>query len=409
MRVADPVVITGMGAVSAAGWSADETEQAFATGRIPRSEIALSAVYHRKNSARTAFLVDDAGLGDWITPMSARRMCRPSRFAVAAAKMALANAGLESSPINSAAVFLSTSYGPSAFTEKIIRQGFSDGPMATSPALFSESVVNAPAAQIALALGAGGANVTITQRQAGPLMAVMRGAVAIAAGKTLVALVGAVDEVTPVLHGILDRFGALARPACGREETARPLDRHRDGFVAGEGSTVLVLESERSAVQRGASILARVVAGGRGFDPSAPVTGWNKSPDVLARTLAGDLKRVDLSPCMFDRVVSAASGSRAGDRLEALVLREVWGEDPLPPILVPKATLGEHGGALLAGAVLAAAGASFAATPGFNEPDPGLSAVPHDGRTLDPPRRVLVSSLAAGGSAAWTVLERENP
>ncbi len=79
------------------------------------------------------------------------------------------------------------------------------------------------------------------------------------------------------------------------------------------------------------------------------------------------------------------------------MLKAVWGGRPLPPILVPKAVVGEHGGALLAGLVLAAEGAGFGPTPGFSEIDPALGVVPHDGAPLAP-KRLLATALATGGA-----------
>jgi 3-oxoacyl-(acyl-carrier-protein) synthase len=115
------------------------------------------------------------------------------------------------------------------------------------------------------------------------------------------------------------------------------------------------------------------------------------------------------SPGAVDRIASGAAGSRAGDRLEARVLRAAWGEAPLPPVLAPKGVTGEYGGGFLAAAVLAAAGLPGAAdgpAAGFAEPDPELGVSPHDGSPLPPPRLLLASSLAAGGAASWLLLER---
>ena len=105
-------------------------------------------------------------------------------------------------------------------------------------------------------------------------------------------------------------------------------------------------------------------------------------------------------------MVSGANGSIPGDRLEALVLKELWGDRPLPPILAPKAVTGEQGGSTLAAAVLALEGRPFGATPGFERVDPELGIAPHRGGELPRPSRVLVTALAVGGAAAWAVLER---
>ena len=66
---------------------------------------------------------------------------------------------------------------------------------------------------------------------------------------------------------------------------------------------------------------------------------------------------------------------------------------------------GEYGGGFLASAVLSLAGGSFASTPGFRRRDEELAVLPHAGAPLESARRTLVSSLGAGGSAAWLVLE----
>jgi hypothetical protein len=85
------------------------------------------------------------------------------------------------------------------------------------------------------------------------------------------------------------------------------------------------------------------------------------------------------------------------------VLRAAFGA-ALPPLLAPKASTGEYGGGFLAAAVLAAGAQEFGPTTGFERVDPELGLRPHDGRGLPRAEAVLVSSLAAGGAAAWLVL-----
>jgi 3-oxoacyl-[acyl-carrier-protein] synthase II len=219
------------------------------------------------------------------------------------------------------------------------------------------------------------------------------------------ARVGAADAVNPVLHAILDRFRALARPDREGREVARPFDARRDGFVAGDGATVLVLERETAARRRGAEIMARVALVGSCFLPGAPRTAWGLEPQPLVRRLSRQLAAGDHEPATIDRIVSSACGNRRGDRLEGLWLRQVWGDAPLPAVLAPKAVTGEHGAGLLAAAVLAAAGYPFGRTAGFGEVDGELGIVPHDGRPLPSPTRVLTTAVAAGGGAAWVLLD----
>lgn len=393
------IYITGLGTIGAYGSGAESLRRALASAEPPAlAEVERSAGYHLAQAPKRASLVNPALLREWVPPGEARRMSPPSRFALAAARMALRGEGL---PDERTGVVISTAFGPSSYSEGLLRQILLEGPESASPILFMESVANAPAAQIAIASKARGPSVTICQREAGALLAVGQAAADVAAGRVPRALAGTLDEMTPLLHSLLDRFGALARNS-GPEgmEIARPLDRRRAGFLAAEGATMLLLESGEPK-----SPLARVAAWGSAFDPSAPAVGWGTGYAGLARALRRTLERAGIPLQRIDRVVTGASGSRSGDRVEALLLREAWGDRPLPPVLAPKSVTGEYGGGFLGAAVLAAAGAPFGPTAGFVEPDPELGVVPHDGSPLPPPSTVLVTSVAAGGAASWLVLE----
>lgn len=337
-------------------------------------------------------------LSPWLSVRAARRMSPPSKLAVAATHMALEDAGLAPDTLpSSVAVVASTAFGPSSHTEGLLSQIFGEGPAAASPFLFTESVANAAAAQIALAVGARGPNITITQREAGPWIALARAAREIQLGRAECAVVLAVDELTDLLLRMLSSFRALARGM------PRPYDRQRDGFVPSAGAAALVLEPAPSLAARGRKGRARVLGGIGGFAPESPAAGWGADPIPLLAALERGLGRLGTLPESIDRVVAGASGSKTGDRLEALLWQRLFGERR-PPILAPKAVVGEYAGGALASAVLAAEGQPFGATPGFAEVDPELGLVPHDGRALPAPERVLAGALAAGGAGAWVVL-----
>lgn len=416
------VAITGWGSVGPHGSGEEALRRAFEAGPPTVCEIDRSGGYHRPGGSTHAALVDPAVLAARLSPRQARRMSPPSRFAVVATREAVERAGLDGGRDGgkdggddrwrTTAVVTATAYGPSSYTEELLRQIFLDAPTSASPFLFTEAVANAPAAQVALALGARGPNITITQRQAGPLVALARAAREVASGRAERAIAVAVDEVNPLLHAALDRYGALAdsRSAGDDRGTARPFDRDRRGFVLAEGATALVLEPLDAVRERGAPVLARVTATVAGFDPAAPVAGYGRDPEPLARRLRSLVGPETADPSALDAgrvdlVVAGASGSRDGDALEARVLHRAWGDRPLPPVLAPKATTGEHGGGLLAGALLALGQASWPATAGFANEDPSLGLRPWAGGRLPKGRRLLLSSLAVGGSASWTLLE----
>jgi len=394
----EPIAITGLGVVSSAGAGIEAARDDLAHPAARLTPVDRTAGYHLDGGSQVAAMTRDIPLHQWIAPMAARRMCPASKMAVAAARMAVENGGLDPADIGDAAVIVATAYGASDVSEQILRQVFLENPEAISPALFTESVANAPAAQVALSLAIRGPNLTITQRQAGVLHAVGRAVAMLRAGTVRRVVVAAVDELNPLLHAILDRFRAVTRAATDGEESARPFDLHRDGFLAGEGATAAILERATEAHHRGATVQAEVMGAASAFDPTASAVGCGHDAPAVAKAVTSWLGRLDLQPSDLDLVVSSACGSPVGDRYEAHLLRAIFEQGP-PPIVTPKAWLGEHGGALLSTAILATGGATIGPTPGFTTPDPELGITPHDGGPMAPPRHVLATAPAAGGSA----------
>jgi 3-oxoacyl-[acyl-carrier-protein] synthase II len=399
------VVITGVGVLSGPSCGVDAFSESLRGGApMPCSEIDQRAGYHRAESARLAVLCGGADLTTWVSPAIGRRMSPPSKFAVAAARMALSDADLLGAVAGSGtAVMMSNALGTTDCTERLLRTAFLEGPAAVSPFTFAESVSNAAAAQIAIDSRAQGSNVTFVQREAGILTAVGRGAAEIRDGRADRALVGGVEELPPLMHALLDRMDALARPLNGAPEIARPFDRRRNGFVAAEGSAVLVLERAEAARARGARVRATVRGFGSAFDASAPRIGWGRGDEILAAALRRVLERAGLTTGDVGRIVSGASGSVAGDRLEAHTLRRAWRDDALPPIITPKQLTGQYGGGFLAAAVLAVNAGEFPAMGDF-QVDPDLNIAPHHG-PLAPTNITLITSLASGGAASWLLLE----
>lgn len=396
--MSDAIVVTGMGCLGPFGLGREALAAALGRGDPLGTPVDRSAGYHRRAGATLVAACRDLDLSPWLSPQAARRMSDLSQFAVAAARMALADAGLDAVPADRTAVAIGTAFGPGGFTEQLARQILEQGGKAASPFLFTDCVANAAAGQIALALGARGPNTTICQREAGPLLALGHGSDELARGRADLCLAGAVDELKPLSHAILDRFRALARPA-PHGELPRPFDRRRAGYLAGEGATVLVLERESAARARGARVLARVGTTVRAFDPTASATGPGGDAAGLAATLRERLgDRLDA----VDTVISSASGARRGDALEAAILRAA-----LPAaarVLAPKAVHGEFGGGTLAAALLALLGATFARPTAADQPDPALGIELAAGAVHA--RSVLCSAHAVGGVSAWTLLER---
>lgn len=397
------VWITGLGTAGAFGLGRGALETALARGELPPCEVDRTPGYHRRHGARTALLARELDLSALLSPAQARRMSPPCRFMVAAARLALADGGLaDATDLTDLAIATGTAFGPSWVTEQLLLQILRQGPEQASPALFTESVASAPAAQMALAFKARGASHSITQREASDLLALAEGTRWIGSGRARRVLVGVVEEMTPLLHAVLDRFRALARPDAQGLERALPFDRRRSGVLAAEGATALLLEHPEEARARGASPICRILGTAAAFDPSSPEHSWGNGSETLAAGALRALRAAALRPQEIDCVVSGASGARSGDRLEAATLRRIWPGGDLPPTVAPKGIVGEYGGGFLAAATLVAAGLPLQ---GPREPvDTPESGVVPGGTPAALPRHLLVSALASGGAAAWAVL-----
>lgn len=397
------VAVTGVGVIGSHGAGLEGVAAALAAGAPPTAPVDRSGGYHRETDPALAALVPDAATRPWIPPLAARRMCRPSRFAVAAARAALKDAAVAEAgggrllDAERTSVCLGTAWGSTAYTLRLLQQLRDEGPLAVSPFLFTETVANAPAGQVAIAVGARGSNLTLCQREASAVAAICRGAAQLESGRATRVLAGAADECSPILHGVLGQYGAITAGDRGR-----PLAASRDGVLLGEGANVLVLESAAAAHARGVPVRAHVVAHGRANDPTATATDWGTGGTDLAAEVRDLLTRRGIGLETLDLVVAGCAGSRRGDAAEAGFLHALF-RGETPPVVAPKGAVGEYGGAFLAAALIALEGGETPACPG--DADPRLPLALASG-TMPAPRRVLVTSLASGGPAAWMVLER---
>ena len=162
----------------------------------------------------------------------------------------------------------------------------------------------------------------------------------------------------------------------------------------------------QAAKSRNAKIFSRIVGWGRAFDPSSSRVNWGKGVTALESGLSRCFHQFEMDFSEIDLIISGASGSISGDRLEAWVLKKAWTGQNLPPILTPKGITGEYGGTFLAAAVLAASGNSRISFPAFEILDPELNIFPHDGSRLENIKKTLITSLGSSGTGSWLILEQ---
>lgn len=378
-----PVAITGIGVVSAFGVGTAAFWEGLLAGRSPLAPDA---------SGVPIGTVEGLDLRAIVRTPAGRRIDHASLLVLAAARLALADAGLADRALDRArsGLAIGSSLGNLRETPPFVDRVFEKG--TGNPLVFPNMVMNAPLSYVSIELGIAGPTAMLTEVEVSGEAAIDWGVRLVATGEADVCLAGGADELAEILVSVLAEAGGLTRTL------ARPLDRGSDGRALGEGAAMLVLEPRERAHARGARVYAEI-APLAGFGVPAPVHGHPRDPAAIVRALRPLAADVDL-------VVAGASGLPAADELEARVLAAVAAH---APVTAPRGALGDFGaaGALaVAEAALALHDGRVPPTVGCRLPArQGLDVVVGTPRACRP-RAALVNAIGRGGVCRPLVVRR---
>jgi 3-oxoacyl-[acyl-carrier-protein] synthase II len=396
------VVITGLGVVTSIGVGAD----AFLDGlRAGRSGVSPIRAFDTTGFAHAnGCEVTDFDPAPYLESLSPEETGRATQFSVAAARMALADAGLTPAAVQAARALVSvgTTDGESRDLDTLVAHQLGGGPDTPTEAALAARV---PAARLSTSivteLGLTDAEaVTIPTACAAGNYAIGYGFDAVRLGDVDIALCGGADAVCRKTFTGFYRLGTIAPAVCA------PFDRGRTGILTGEGAGILILESLPAALKRGARIYAEVLGYGLTCDADHPVA---PNQDSIARCIAAALRSAGVKPHEVDFISAHGTGTRANDITEAGAIRQVF---PTPPPTVSiKSMIGHTMGAASA---LASAACALALREGFipptinhveTDPECGLDCVPNQAVNADL-RIVQNNALAFGGNNAVLLLGR---
>jgi len=409
------VLITGSAAVSPLGTGADALLDGLWGGAETWSEVPGGPVAGRR--ANHAALVRNFQPRDFIPAMKLRRMDNCSRYSVAAAQLALADAGLlvpgEKGPepaedLTSCGILFGTGTAGSTSVAEYLQGLLVEGAEGQFPMLFPNTVPNAPAGQVAIRFGIRGPNATVSQRECSGLQALALAADFIRLGRCETVLVEGVDEYSNELLTFYDRMGFLSPGRAGGEESCRPFSARRNGWMVGEGAYAVVLESAGHAGRRGARPLGRVL--GAGWSGSSCSTyRWPGEHEGYTRSMTAALEAAALEPGAVAAVMASGNGNQLLDLMEARALVELFGVGTMPPVAAVKALLGESGACGVAQSIVALGVLGRGSVPpvpeGGETGEPAVNLVTGEVRPLQSENRaVLVNSFASGGSNVSIVI-----
>ena len=308
------VVVTGLGAIAPHG---DDPQAMFAA--LMRAESAIKQVFPElpKPAAAATVAFDESR---WFTKLQLAGVDRVSQLAVAAADLAMRDAGaLGDVAPERLGVYAGCGMGGAAALEAAYR-GNGRVPPLTIPAFMP----NAPASHVAMRQQAQGPVLTYSMACASSAVAIAEAAKAVQAGEVDVAIAGGSEAL--IVPGVVLAWQAMQTLAAFTPDAAstavRPFAIDRSGFALGEGAAFVILESEARARQRGARIYAQLA----GWGLSTDATHLTK-PDApgQVRALNAALRRADLAPRDIGYCNAHGTATKVGDVVERDALASVWG------------------------------------------------------------------------------------
>jgi 3-oxoacyl-[acyl-carrier-protein] synthase II len=403
-------VITGLGPITCIGkgvdgfWNGILAEK---TGIVPITSFDASAF-----GVRVAGEIRDWNPEEFFSPHRLKRLDRYAQFAVASAKLALDDAGLECSRENPQArvgVSFGTALGGVCKAEEQYVRFLKKGARGVQPTLAVQVFGGSAHSNVAIDFGLRGVGTTNSNSCASGTVSVGEALRYIRDDFVDVVVAGGAEApLTAITVGAFDIIKTMSRSE-NPENACRPFDKLRDGFVIGEGGACLIIEELEHARGRGARIYAELLGyslNNDGFHMTTPLP----SGESCIRAMREALADAQLAPEQIDYINAHASSTQLNDATETLAIKEVFGEHARKiPVSGTKAftshPLGATGAIEATICTLALEHQYVPPTLHRDHPDEScdLDVVPHHGRAakLD---YVMSNSFGFGGINACVIL-----
>lgn len=391
-------LVTGLGAITPIGQTADEFWQNLVAGvsgigpitRFDASDLPV----------KIAAEVHDFEPGKYMDTKAARRMSRFAQFAVAAARLAADDGKLELTDEERprAAAAIATGAGGAIDTMEEMAVLNERGPSRVSPFYVPTMAPNMGACQVTMSLGFRGPALASVAACASGLYSLIEAKMLIATGQADVVLAGGTEAALhPLPIAALANMKALSRRNDEPERASRPFDLDRDGFVFGEGAVVFLVESEERARARGVRVYGELMGGGLSSD-AYHITAPLEDGTGAAQAMTTAMRNSGLKPEDIDYVAAHGTATPPGDIAETIALKRAFGDEAQRiAVSSPKSMVGHLLGAAGAVGALAALKAVHEdivpPTINLETPDPAcdLDYVPQKAR------KMTVRAAAANG------------
>jgi 3-oxoacyl-[acyl-carrier-protein] synthase II len=409
------VVITGIGLVTPLGIGVEASWAGLCAGKSGAGEITRfnASIY----GTRIAAEVKDFNAEDFMAKKEAKRLESFIAYAIAATRMAIEDSGLVIDDSNSNRVGVLTGCGLGGLNMLEITANTVDvkGPNRVSPFFIPMLIGNMAPGMISIIFGAKGPNSSVATACAAGSHAVGDAYEIIKFGRADAMITGGVESV--VTRTCIAGFGAMKALSTRNEDpekASRPFDRDRDGFVVGEGSGIMILESLDHALERGAKIYAEVVGygmSGDGYHMTAPPPNG----EGAARCMQSALEDAGIQPEQIDYINAHGTSTPLNDLYETRAIKLAFGEAAYKVAISSTKSMTGH---LLGGAggvetvVSALTIQDGIVPPTINFENPGkecdLDYVPNTARKMEV-TYAMSNSFGFGGTNASLILKKYLP
>lgn len=407
------VVITGIGTVTSYGDGVETFWENLLAGKSGIARVQSFDVSDYASQVGAECLHFDAG--NYMDPKEARRNDRYTQFAVAGARMALKDAGLDPENVDSDrfGVLIGSGIGGMITIQTQSRRLYEMGPRKVSPFMIPSLIANIASGVVAIEVGARGPNYGIVSACASGTHSIGEAYQMISDGEADVMLAGGSEAaVTELGYAGFCSMKAMSTSYNDAPETAsRPFDKGRDGFIMGEGTGVLVMETLEHAQARGATIYCEL--GGYSATCDAyHITSPDPEGKALSAAMRNAVAEAGLTPEDISYINAHGTSTPYNDKFETGAIKKAFG-DAAYKLAVSSTKgmtghlLGAAGGIESAVCALAIRDGKIPPTINYNEPDPDcdLDYVPNTMREADV-QVAMCNNLGFGGHNA-TLLFRK--
>ncbi|MDD5440982.1 MAG: beta-ketoacyl synthase N-terminal-like domain-containing protein, partial [Candidatus Omnitrophica bacterium] len=333
----EKIVITGLGVIAPNAIGKEDYWQALNDGLDGVKKITQfdTSDFKVKHAAECSSFDAKEILGK----KGLRNIDRKTLLLCCAAKMALDDAGYSITEENNADIGASTGTTLSVAWDmlKFTQEMVDEGPNMVNPALFPPTTMNFPSSQMSIKFGMRGFNTTISTGYTASLDSLAYAITQIRDERVNAALVCGVESLSISNFIGFDRIGFLA--GINGPELSCPFDQRHNGIILGEGSAVLLVESERSALSRGAHIYAEVSDLSFSFD-SYRTMKYSRNPAGLITAIKNLLHSKNILSQEIDSIFLSANSATIQDYHEAQVVKEIFRDIDVPACAI-KSMIGE--------------------------------------------------------------------